>query len=342
MTVLREDEFENFVKRKSASMNGLLIHGSDLSAVASLGQQVLRGIVGTSDTSFATSRIEPSSLKDNAGLLDDEFKSMSLLGERRVLIVDGADESCLKPLAPILAATKTGNFVLLLADALTKSSKLRTACEECSLIGALAIYEEDEAALAARIRKLIATENLRWGNDAEAMFFELVGSDRSTVVQEVQKLSLYCYGCEAISEADVIAVCGDIAGFGTDQLIDAVLAGDLDGADRMGASLDSDSAGIRGVLSVFMFHLTKLQDLRLDMERGANADMAVRNARPPIFFKRRPAIMSQLRKFDLIDLLAMQQAVSDAMFQTRKLPDLFDAVTNRTLLSLARTARAKL
>jgi DNA polymerase III subunit delta len=342
MAVLREDEFENFVKRKCAAMNGLLIHGADSSAVASLSQQTIRAIVGSGDASFATSRIEISSLKESAGLLDDEFKSMSLLGERRVLIIDGADETCLKPLAPILAATSTGNFILLLADTLSKSSKLRSACEESNLFGALAIYEEDEAALAARIRKLITAENLRWGADAEALFFELVGSDRSTVVQEANKLVLYCYGSESISEANVLAVCGDIAGFGTDQLIDAVLAGDLESADRMGSSLDTDSAGTRGILSVLMFHLTKLQDLRLDMERGSNADMAVRNARPPIFFKRRNAIISQLRKFELNDLIAMQQSVSEAMFQTRKLPDLFEAVTNRTLLSLARTARSKL
>jgi DNA polymerase III subunit delta len=342
MTVLREEEIESFIKRRSAEMNGLLIHGADSSAVASLSQQVLRGIVGQGDQSFATSRYEVSALKENPGLLDDEFKSMSLLGERRVLIIDGADESCLKSLAPILASSKTGNFVMLLADALSKSSKLRAACEEASLFGALAIYEEDEAALAARIRKLLVTENLRWGDEAEAVFFELVGSDRSTAVQEAKKLVLYCFGSESIAETDVLAICGDTAGFGADQLIDAVLDGDMETADRMSASLDADSAGTRGILSVLMFHLTKLQDLRLDMERGSNADMAVRNAKPPIFFKRRSNIIKQLRKFDLADLILMQQAVADAMFQTRKLPDLFEAVTNRTLLSLARTARTKL
>lgn len=341
MAVLREEEFESFIKRRAATMNGVLIHGVDSSAVSSLGQQALRAIVGGGDTSFATVRIDLASLKENPSRFDDEFRSLSLLGERRVLLADGVDDIHLKALTSILAAREVGNFVVLMADALGKSSKLRVACEESEKFAGLAIYEEDAAALAGRIRKLLATENLSWGNDAEALFFELVGSDRSTAVQEAAKLSLYCLGQSQISEADVEAVCGDTAAFGTDQLIDAVMAGDLAAADRMGSSLDSDSAGTRGILSVLLAHLTRLQSLRMDMERGMNAEMAVRNAKPMIFFKRRNAFMAQLRNFELQDLTNMQQSVSAAMFQTRKLPDLFEAITSRALLALARTARSR-
>ena len=82
--------------------------------------------------------------------------------------------------------------------------------------------------------------------------------------------------------------------------------------------------------------------MRIDMERGLNADMAVRNLRPAIFFKRRAAVINQLCSFELDDLLTMQNAVASAIFQTRKLPDLFEAIISRTLLSLSRNARSKL
>jgi DNA polymerase-3 subunit delta len=342
MTVLREDEFESFIKRRSTAMNGVLIHGADSSAVSALGQLTLRGIVGDGDTAFASVRIDLASLKENPGRFDDEFRSMSLLGERRVLLADGIDDSHLKALTTVLTTKETGNFVVLMADALGKSSKLRAACEEAEKFASLAIYEEDASALAVRIRKLLDIEHLSWDRGAEELFFALVGIDRSTCTQEATKLALYCAGQSQISEADVEAVCGDTAAFGTEQLIDAVLAGDLVTADRMASSLDSDSAGTRGILSVLLLHLTRLQTLRMDMERGMNAEMAVRNSKPAIFFKRRSAFMAQLRNFELQDLLDMQQTVSAAMLQTRNLPDLFEALTSRTLLSMARSARSKL
>jgi DNA polymerase III subunit delta len=342
MSVLREDEFDAFLKRRAATMNGILIHGADVSAVSVLGQQAVRSIVGNGDTSFATVRIDLSSLKESPGRLEDEFRSMSLLGERRILILDGADDSHLKALTSILSSKEPVNFVLMMADALGKSSKLRVACEASENFASLVIYEEDASALAARIRKILEADGLKWSNEAESMFFELVGHDRSTAVQEAEKLALYCHGQTLISESDVEAVCGDIAGFGSEQLIDAVLAGDLSSTDRIASSLDSDSAGIRGVLSVFLLHLTRLQALRMEMERGANAEMVVRNTKPAIFFKRRNAFVAQLRNFDVSELITLQQNISAAIFQTRKMPDLFEAITSRTLLSIARSSRVKL
>jgi DNA polymerase III subunit delta len=339
VAALREDEFEAFIKRRGATMNGILIHGSDNGAVNALAQQALRFIVGSGDTSFATVKLDFSSLKENASRLDDEFRSLSLLGERRVILLDGVDDSHIKFLGSVLVASEVGNFIVLMADSLGKSSKLRVAVEESEKFACLAIYEEDAAALAARIRKLLISENLLWDDDAEDMFFATVGYDRSTAVQEAQKLCLYCLGLLKISADDVVAVCGDTAAFGADELIDAVLVGDLEKVDRTFSSLDAELGGSRAILSMMLLHLTKLQNLKLDMERGMNADLAVRNAKPIIFFKRRNAVVSQLRNFDLDQLTSMQQSVSVAMFQARKHADLFDVLTSRTLLSLARLSR---
>jgi hypothetical protein len=51
-------------------------------------------------------------------------------------------------------------------------------------------------------------------------------------------------------------------------------------------------------------------------------------------------VISQLRNFDIEQLTSFQQTVSAALFEARKSVDLFDAITNRALLSLARLARS--
>lgn len=335
--MLREDEFDAFIKRRSASMNGILIHGSDASTVSALGRKAI-----IPDFGHSLIRIELASLKENPGRINDEFRSISLLGDRQVMVVEGVDDSHLKILESVVSETRLANFVVLLSDALGKTSKLRLACEGAEKFGSLAVYEDDVATLAARIRKQLGADQLTWSSDVESLFFGLVGNDRSTATQEAAKLALYSWGQKEISAADVEAVCGDTAGFGVDQLIDCVLAGDLDAADRMGSSLDADSAGTRGVLSVFLLHLTRLQSLKMEMERGQNADTVVRNAKPGIFFKRKNAFISQLRRYELQNLMDMQQTISAAMFQTRTQPGLFEAIVNRTLLSLARSAAARL
>ena len=320
-------------------MNGVLIHGSDAATIAALGRQAASAVMAGGDGPSGILRFEMSSLKEDPSRLLDEFYALSLLGDRRVLLIDGADESALKFLAPVIASNSVANFIILTADSLSKASKLRAACESAELFASLVIYAEDEAAQAARIRKLLANDQLSWVGDAEQLFYATVGTDRAAVDQEAAKLALYCLGGSHITEADVEAICGDTAAFGTDELIDAVLAGDLEAADRMGSSLETESAGARGVLPVLLLHLTRLQALHIEMERGSSVDMVVRNSKPTIFFKRQNAFKSQLKKLDLDSLIVMQQNIATAILQSRKNADLWEAITNRALLSLARSAR---
>ena len=338
MTVLREDGFEQFLKRQIASMNGILVHGADSAAVAGFGRQIVRVMVGAGGEA---ERYDASILKEGAGRIQDEFYSLSLLGDRRVLWIDDVGDTNLKALNDIISSEQSANFVFLSADALGKTSKLRVECEGAKKFGALALYEEGIEAVRIRLGALISKAGLKWDEGAEEAFLEIVGNDRSIVTQESEKLTLYCFGQAAISSADVLAVCGDTASSSSDGLIDSMLIGDLDLVDRMFGNLESDGGGQRMILSSALSHLVRLQDLRSIMDGGASADTVVRGARPPIFFKRQSAVVSQLRKFDATELMSMQQSLAAAIFQTRKNADLIDAITSRALLSLARLARSK-
>ena len=319
-------------------MNGVLIHGGDPTTIAALARQAAQVVMRGDEHMSGLLRFEMSSLKEDRSRLLDEFYALSLLGDRRALLIEGADDAALKFLSPVIASGTIANFVILVAESLSKTSKLRVACEAAELFGSLVIYPEDEAAQAARIKRLFSADGLAWSGDSEQLFYATVGTDRAAVDQEAAKLALYCLGATQISESDVAAICGDTAAFGTDELIDSVLAGDLDSADRMGASLETDSAGARGVLPVLLLHLTKLQALQIEIERGATADLVVRNSKPTIFFKRQNAVKAQLRKFDLQALIAMQQSIATAILQSRKHADLWEAITSRVLLSIARSA----
>ena len=314
-------------------MNGILVHGVDAAAVAGLGRQVASQLGGTPQ------RVDVASAKASIGVFQDSFLSLSLLGDREILFVDGADDSCLKFLEVSLVFEQPANFVILLADSLSKSSKLRAACEASKLFAALALYEEDRGKLYARVEKHLVSLGLRWAEGAEEAFFASVGTDRMIVLQEAEKLVTYCHGQTEISESDVNEVCGDTAEFDADQLIDAVLGGDLESTDRIMTSLGNDT---RSFFMVLQLHISKLQSLRTEMERGQTLDMVVKNAKPPIFFKRKAAITNQLRKLELNDLVDIQETISATTFQSRKNAGLADAINNRALLSLARLARSRM
>ena len=332
MGVLREEEFEAYLKRRVLSTNGILIHGSDEAAVSLLGRHAAKAIAGE------IRRVDIAAAKASPGAFMDDFLSLSLLGDRQVLFVDGADEYCLKFLESAFTYGESANFVIVLASSLGKASKLRAEAESSTRFSSLAVYDEDEAKLAARVRKVLEGQGLHWGPDAEEAFFAATGADRAMAMQEAEKLSLYVLGKSEITETDVLAICGNLAEFNSDELIDAALLGNLEETDRIASQLGAET---RNLLPLVQLHLNTLQNLRAEMERGFTAEGAIAAAKPPIFFKRKPALLTQLRKFSLRDLLEIQEAFSAAIFQSRKLADLGEATINRTLLSIARLARSK-
>ena len=122
------------------------------------------------------------------------------------------------------------------------------------------------------------------------------------------------------------------------MLVDAILAGDLESSDRIFAALGGDQ---KSFFPLFSLHLSRLQGFRVEMENGGTLDNVLRNARPPIFFKRKNALAAQLRALTLEDIIGIQETVQATVLQSRKLGDLAPAITSRALLAIARMCRLK-
>ena len=338
MVALREDDLDAFLKRRLSASVGILIHGDDEAALNQLAAKVAKAVTGGVETS-SSDDVAASDVRQSPGVLKDAVASLSLWGDRNVVVVDGVDDHTLKAVQPLFEAAPGGNYVVLKAQALAKTSKLRAACESADNFASLALYADDRETLSKRVGAALQEANLNWDDAAEDAFFEAVGFERGVVNQEIIKLIVYAGTQSHITSDDVIAICGAQAEAEPDAMIDAVLSGDLANTDRMHMQWAEGGAQQSTFLALFALHLVKLQNFRREMALGATADGVLRNARPPVFFKRRAALLAQLNRLSLDDLLALQDMLSSAILQSRKSADLSQAIISRCLLSMARLAR---
>jgi DNA polymerase III subunit delta len=337
MAALKEEDFETFLKRRILGFSSLLLHGDDEAVISSMGVQLVAALSGSGSTSWTSEEIESAACKKSPGLFADALSAMSLLGDRRVLILDSVDDSCLGFLRPCLAQIPGGNFVLLKTQALKRDSELRVAFESGSHSAALAVFPEGEKASSLRARNFLKENDLTWDEGAEQSFFDLVGYDRSVMMQELTKLALYCLGMKQVGQEDVAAICGDLAEESLDDAIDAVLSGDLLGVDRsFGGSGGRD---VKSILTQLSMHLSRLVAMKSAVADGQTVDGAVRSAKPPVFFKRRANVMGQLNRLKLEELVKLQISVQAMILKSRQLGDISEAATGRSLLSLARNLR---
>ncbi len=338
---LAENQLIRALTDRARRLSGILIYGSDASAVAELGRSACAALSRQQPGGATIARIDAGSLKSNPSRLADEYGSMSLLGDRQVIVVSDCDESALPAVAKLLAASVAGdNFVVLMADALSKSSKLRSACEAAAHFGCVPVYEESASDLRQRLSSQFAQQGLQLSKAAADIFFELVGSDRTTAQREAEKLAVYCYGQSEIGEDDVMSVCGQTGSHSVDALCDAVLAGQAAETDRLFSALDGESANPGSVLAQMLYQVQRLQVMCLDMSTGATVETAMQRAKPPVFYKRKSIVGNQLRRFDIDACEQFIRVLSGAVAESRSSTDLANEVVSRALFRLSSMSQA--
>jgi DNA polymerase III subunit delta len=334
MAVLRESDLADFLKRKSAQFNGLLFFGNDDPAMSAAVSQVIAAMPDAEEPL----RLDASALRSDPARLDDAFRSLSLLGDRRVIVVSGLDDNHLPLLQSLLSEQALGNFLVLVAGGLKKDSKLKLAAEGSPRFSVTGFYEETGGAVLLRIQTVMKQRGLTFEDGAVERFVDLAGSDRSVLLNEAEKLALYCHPNPVITVADVEAACGDQAEFEADQLIGAVLDGEMERADRIYASM-VQSGDAKSVLIMMQIYLARLELVSAALARGGDLASATRAAKPPFFGPQQQAAGRQVRVLSGDDLGRMQVSVQQAILQSRQMADLGDAITGRCLLSLARMVR---
>ncbi len=341
LSVIKTEGFEALLKRPPPGLAAILIHGSDAGAVRDLAKKAVKRFAGSLDDPFNVVELDDAALGSDPGRLADEVGALSMMGGDRVVWVTHAGDHFHKSIEPLLLHANKGSLVVAEADALSKASKLRALFEKSPRAAIVPVYEADDNQIQELIGQVLAANRLTIEPDARTRLGELLGADRALSGQELEKLALYCLGAKVVRLADVEAICGDASDIRADDLLDAVFTGDGATADRYFSSLTASGEDASRLVTLALQHAARLQGLKVEIDRGQRPDQVLRGAKPPIFFKRQSTIQNQLRVWDMQSLLSAGSTLSASVLQMRQYPALADAIANRTLLALARNARAR-
>ena len=340
MALLKWTGIDGFLRRDAGKAVAVLIYGPDAGTVRERARQIIISVAGSVDDPFTVVRLDDAVLAGDPARLVDEAQALSLTGGRRVIWVENAASSFLKAM-PLVASGPAGNLIVAEAGVLAKSAGLRTMFESAANLWIVPCYEDSAIDLERLIAEELDSKGMATDMEVRQALVDLLGADRRMSRQELAKLALYCHGRTQVTLADVEAVCGDVAELSADDLLNAVFDGVLADADDAFVRLRDAGLSVSGLLAMAASHAARLMRLRVDVERnGRTPEMAVRQARPPVFFKQQPAMQRQVALWDGEALLQASELLGRATRDTRttSLSALGDQITHRALLSLARLA----
>ncbi|WP_374330362.1 DNA polymerase III subunit delta [Aestuariivirga sp.] len=336
MTAIRPAGLDAFLRKPDPAIAAILVYGEEGDAVRELAQRAVRKVAGSLDDPFSVMVLAEQDIASDPARLVDEVQSISMFGGSKAIWIKGAGDGFLKAALPLLEGKAQGNLVVAEAPALAKNSQLRAQFEKSPHALIIPLYEAEAGEIAALVEQSLAQDHLKIGQEALARFIELAGTARGLAKREAEKLALYCLGNERVGLEDVEAICGNDTGSTPDELVDAVFGGDVEEADRLFHDLVRGGQDAGRLLGVAHMQALRLAEFRLAIDRGATADQVVKQARPPVFFRRQRLVTAQLRAWSLSDLVTAGSTLSANVLAARQNAGLAEAIAGRCLLSLAR------
>lgn len=341
MVALKSSEANSFIARPDPARPIVLIYGPDAGLVHERAEALARVSVDNVDDMFSLIRIDGDELTGNPYRLVEEANTIPMFGGRRALWVKAGSRNIASAVEAVINAPSPDCRVIIEAGELRKTSPLRSLCEKARNAAAIACYPDEAQDIARVVDDELKTAGLTITPDARAALLPFLGGDRQATRNELRKLALYVHGKDRIAIEDVMEVVADASAVALDNVIDAAFAGNPAGVETHFAKARGEGTAPGAMVSAALRHLSNLHRMRAAIDDGQSITGAVEGARPPIHFKRKPAIETALRVWTGAKLLDAMSALADALLQTRLQSNLAETIAHRTLMTLATAARKK-
>ena len=341
MVALRGRDIDIFLARPDAGRPIILLYGPDAGLVRERANALLASAVDDPNDPFSLVRLDGDELAAEPSRLVDEALTVPLFGGRRAIRVRAGSKNFASGVDTLAEMPLKDCRIVIEAGDLRPESPLRKACERAKTAVAIACYQDGERDLAKLIDDELRLASLRIAPDARGALTDLLGGDRQASRNEVRKLTLFAHGEGEVTLDHVMAVVADASEMKLDPIVDGAFAGkpELVETEFAKAMIAGTYPGV--IISTAQRQAAWLHKSALALAEGTPVSTLLEGGFPRLHFSRKAGVEIALRNFSAPRLLAIIDQLAVAALDMRKQATLAAAIAQRTLLSIAVSARRR-
>ena len=292
---------ERFLAAPDPKIAAVLVYGPDRGLARERATGLLAAWKVDPKDPFGLVELGEDEVKADVARLADELRAMTLTGGPRAVRIRAGGEASAAAMKTVIAELDSGALVpaarlLVEAGELNARSKLRAAFEAGDRAAALPCYADDARALGALLDGVLRDAKLEITPEARERLLPQLEGDRALARAELEKLILYkgLGSKEPITPEDVDAIAAGAEPVALDDIVDAILGGDLTGADRAVTLATGAGASAVGVVRALQRRLLQLHAADAVFKKTRSAETAMKTLRPPLYRDRAAAFRAQL------------------------------------------------
>jgi len=307
-------QIENYIRNiTSAKIAGALIFGPEESVISYNIKTIAQKITPNLTDPFLVVNLSKDRFASDSSCLADEFYSISMLGGRKLIMLQNPDASAIAALKSLLAdkelVDKSENFILIQAGDLDKGSPLRKAAEEYNNFAAIACYEDDERAIKKFIESELRKNEVEPQLECIQHLFDKLGKNRQIITNEIRKIAIYLDGAD-IEPALIDRAIDSQASISSNEFINNFVVKNYAIADEQAQYLLRNGFDVITLIRFLSNYLQKLYHAKIATDiTGVDFDSAIKAQK--LFFKVEAEFRKNLKAITLDQLKSWLQGLQD-------------------------------
>ena len=231
-------------------------------------------------------------LKNNS-ILFNEINNLSLFEKEKIIFIENSNDKILETIKIVIDGDSRPR-IFLFAEKLDKKSKLRSLFEKENRCGIIACYPDNEITI-----KKIINERLKEFSNLTSYDINLIKSnsslDRVKLNNELSKITTY-FSNKKIDTQELEKILDPTANDNFADLADTALMGKKEETNELLSETIIDQDKNIYYLNLINSKLNKILDIK-KLSKDGNIETAINQIKPPIFWKDKPKITQQVKKW---------------------------------------------
>ena len=263
-------------------------------------------------------RFEENEIFNNYDTFFSGLMNKSFFEENKIIIISRTTEKILKLVEDFLEKKIKDIILIINTGALDKKSKLRNFFEKEKKVVCLPIYSDDNKILNSLANNFFKKNNIQISQETINLIVERCQGDRLNLDNELEKISIFINGKSKIDNEEIIKLTNLAENYSISELADNCLSNNKKKTIKILNENNFSQDDCIIIVRTLLLKSKRILKLSKNYEINHNIDETINSYKPPIFWKDKEIVKSQVITWKSYDAEKLIFKISDLELDIKK------------------------
>ncbi len=263
-------------------------------------------------------KYDEKEILENSDKLYDNILSKSLFESEKIIIINRSTDKIYKLIEYLEDKDLNGILLIIEASVLDKKSKLRSFFEKSKKYLCAPFYPDNHQTLSKFAINFIKEKNLKISQSNINLIINKSNGDRGILKNELEKIYLFTLGEKEINSENLSKLTNLIENYSYSELVDNCLAKNKTKTLMIINENNFSNEDCIIISRTFLQKLKKIKILSKAYSENKDLNKTISEAKPPIFWKDKDLVKSQIEKWKLNQINQLIYEVCEIELRIKK------------------------